>query len=894
MRNWKLWAILAGVGIFCVAVVYVLFNFIFLDFFVNLWWFASKELQGYFLLRIVYRYLVFLCILFFFFLIFFSNFWFASRYLGHGVGPGACPPDDPDCGKRRRKMREMFQSGSMKVYTPLSALMAIPIAAQFYERWEEGLLFFFGPWGNLKDPAFGKDVGFYLFDLPIFLLIQNRLLIVFILLLAGLCLLYYAESRMLQRDELNLPRGARIHLSVIGSVLILIILWGFFLDRYELLYTESHLPRFSGPGFIQMRLHLPLIWLSIFSFLLTAIFGMIFLHRRKGYRPLLACAFVFALVLGVRNTSFLFNAVDKYYVQPNEVARESRFIGMNIDATLDAFNLAGAETRDFRMTPTPQYDTDSDIQRNLRNVPVWDRELLDAVYTQLQGIRTYYSFPGVDVDRYIVSNQYQQVYLAAREISMKLLPEGAQNWINRRLQYTHGYGAVMTPASQGGDEPITWFMRDLPVVSELDYEISRPQIYFGEEEYDYVIAPNDIGEIDHPMEGREEIYYDYTGRGGVSISSPLRKILFALYFGDRNIFFTTKTNKNSRILFRQNIREIVETITPFIRLDNDPYLVVGKEGFFWIQDAYTTSDKYPYARKYGVPPYMGQWKNEPAFNYIRNSVKIVIDAYHGTPTYYISDPNDPIIRAYSRIYPGLLKPIGEMPEEIRKHVRYPKQLFATQMAIYSRYHQKDPEVFYREEDTWEFAKREDVDNGDTPVAPFYMTLNLLDPATPEFMLLSPMSPVNRDNLRALTVVGCDGDNYGKITIFSFSRGRQIHGPSQVTALINQDTGIAEEFTLWNQAGSEVRLGRLIVFPVSGTILYIQPVYLGATQRLQIPELKRVIVSAEDMVAMDRTLLGALENLSEKRSFRMDQIQRRLQIPSRGIPTPPESAQPQTE
>lgn len=881
MRNWKLWAILAGVGIIGVGIIYVLFNFIFLDFFVNFWWFESKGLQGYYLLRIVYRYLVFLCILLFFFGIFFSNFWIASRYLGHISNGDTCPPGDPNCRTRRRKMVEMFQSGSLKVYTPLSALLAIPIAAKFFERWEDGLLFFFGPSGTLSDPAFGKDIGFYLFDFPIFVLIQNRLLIAFLLLLAGLCLLYYLENRMLQRDELRLPRGAQIHLSFIGSVLILIILWGFFLERYELLYSENHLPRFSGPGFIEMRLHLPLIWLSILFFLATAIFGMIYLHRRKGLKPLLASAFLFLLVLGVRNTSFFFNAVDKYYVQPSDMARERPFIQMNIDATLDAFDLADTKTRDYQLTPTPQYGTDSDIQRNLRNIPVWDRELLDDVYTQLQGIRTYYSFPGVDVDRYIVSDQYQQVYLSAREISMKLLPEGAQNWINRRLQYTHGYGAVMTPASQGGDEPITWFMRDLPVVSELDFEITRPQIYFGEEEYEYVIAPNDIGEIDHPMKGQKEVFYNYTGDGGVPISSLLRKILFSLYFKERNIFFTTKTNRDSRILFRQNIKDICETITPFILLDEDPYLVATEKGFFWIQDAYTYSDRYPYSRRYGMGRYEEEWKGQASFNYIRNSVKIVIDAYHGTPTYYISDPEDPIIRAYDRIYPGLLKPIDEMPEDLRNHVRYPKQLFTAQMSIFSRYHQTDPEVFYREEDTWEFAKRQE----NTFLAPFYMTLNLLNPQKPEFMLLSPMSPVNRDNLRALVVVGCDGDNYGNITTFSFSRGRQIHGPSQVTALINQDTGIAEEFTLWDQAGSRVRLGRLIVFPVSGTIIYIQPVYLGATQRLQIPELKRVIVSAEDMVAMDRTLSGAMQKLSEKKDFRMNQIRERMQIPERGVPTP---------
>jgi hypothetical protein len=778
-------------------------------------------------------------------------------------------------------MLELAQSGSLKIYTPLSVLLAIPLAAKFFDRWEDALLFFFGPSGRLSDPAFGKDIGFYLFDLPVFILIQNRLLFTLLLLLAGLCLLYYAESRMLQGKDQRLPRGARIHLSVVGSVLILIILWGVFLERYALLYSENHLPRFSGPGFIEMRLHLPLIWLSILFFLATAIFGMIYLHRRKGVKPLLASAFLFLVVLGVRNTSFLFDAVDKYYVQPSEVARESQFIQKNIQATLDAYNLADTETRDYRLTPTPQYGTDSDIQRNLRNVPVWDRELLGDVYTQLQGIRTYYSFPGVDVDRYIVSDLYQQVYLSAREISMKLLPEGAQNWINRRLQYTHGYGAVMTPASQGGDEPITWFMRDLPVVTELDYDIPRPQIYFGEEDYEYVIAPNDIGEIDHPMKGQKEVFYNYTGEGGVSISSLLRKILFSIYFEDRNIFFTTKTNKYSRILFRQNIKDICRTITPFILLDEDPYLVATPEGFFWIQDAYTYSDRYPYSRQYGIGRYEEQWKGQATFNYIRNSVKIVIDAYHGTPTYYVSEPDDPIIRAYDRIYPGLLEPLADMPEDIRKHVRYPKQLFTAQMSIFSRYHQEDPEVFYREEDTWEFAKRQE----NTFLSPFYMTLNLLNPDQPEFMLLSPMSPVNRDNLRALMVVGCDGDNYGKITTFSFSRGRQIHGPSQVTALINQDTGIAEEFTLWDQAGSRVRLGRLIVFPVSGTILYIQPVYLGATQRLQIPELKRVIVSAEDMVAMDRTLSGALEKLADKKDFRMNQMQQRLEIPSRGAPTP---------
>ena len=881
MRSWKRWAMLAAAAGLLLTVVYIAFNFIFLDFFVDLWWFESMGLKGYFLLRIFYRYLISSGVLFLFFLIFFTNFWVASRYVGYSAGE-SCALDDLACQQRHRRILPLLRSGSLKVYTPLSVLIAIPVASGFYHRWEEGLLFFFGPRSGMTDPAFGKDIGFYLFAYPVFTLLQSRLLAAFLVLLAALCLMYYVESRVLNQDDLILPRGVRIHLSIIASVLILIVVWGFFLERIALLYTDAHAPRFTGPGFIEMKMRLPLIWLSIMAFLATAISGLVYLHRRRGLKIFVAAAVAFVLILAVRNTSFLFDAIDTYYVQPNEISRERPYIDMNIRATLDAFNLTDVETRNYRLSPDPQYDTDSDIQQNLRNVPVWDRELLDEVFTQLQGIRTYYSFPGIDVDRYTVDGQYQQVFLAARELSLEKLPEGAQNWINRRLQYTHGYGAVMTPASQGGDEPINWFMRDLPLVSDLDFEIRRPQIYFGEEDYDYVIVPNDIGEIDHPLESNGDAIFHYDGSGGVSIASPLRKILFAIHFRDRNIFFTTKTNRRSRILYRQNIRQTTKRVTPFLLLDQDPYLVAVEEGLFWIQDGYTHSDMYPYARKYGTMPHEDEFGDE-TFNYIRNSVKIVIDAYNGRIDHYIAEPDDPIVRAYSRIYPGLLKPLDRMPENLRKHIRYPKQIFSAQMSVFTRYHQRTPEVFYREEDTWEFSKSQAG-----PMRPFYMTLNLMNRRNQEFMLLSPMSPVGRDNLRSLVAVGCDGENYGKMVVFSFPRGRQVHGPSQVSALINQDTDIAQEFTLWDQAGSHVEMGRMIVFPVGNTIIYIQPVYLRSTARLQIPELKRIIVSAENMVAMDRTLSGALRQLTEKKRFRMNQIRERLEIPGIRIPaSPPE-------
>lgn len=877
MRNWKRWAILAGAGIVLLAVAYVIFNFVFLDFFVNLWWFDSMNLEGYYILRLFYRYLVFSCVLLFFFLIFFSNFWIASRYLGYSLGKEeVCAPDDIACQRRHRRLLKMFQSGSLKVYTPISAILAIPIAAKFYERWEDGLLFFFGPSAGISDPAYGKDIGYYLFSYPIYLFIQNRLLIALILLFLALGLLYFVENRMISQEgeDRSLPNGAKTHLSIIGAAIVLLVAWGFLLKRIELLYTHAHVPQFVGPGFIEMYLRLPLIWISLFTFLATAVCGFLYVYKRKGLKVGLVFAGLFLMAMAVQNTNFLFDTVDTYFVQPNEVIREKPFIEKNIQATLDAFQLRDVETRDYGITEDFQFTPDSEILTHLRNVPVWDRELLDEVYTQLQGIRPYYSFPNVDVDRYDVNGQYQQVYLSARELNLERLPVGARNWINRRLQYTHGYGLAMTPAAMGGDEPITWFIRDIPLASDYGFTVKQAGIYFGEEDYEYVIVPNDIGEIDHPMD-EEHAIVNYSGHGGVPISSFLRKILFSVYFGDRNIFFTTKTNDRSRILFRQNIRSSILAITPFFLLDNDPYLVVSEKGLFWIQDAYTSSNMYPYAQSYGKngsKRFFEDFEGEE-FNYIRNSVKIVLDAYNGDIHYYISDPTDPIVRAYQRIYPGLLEPIENMPADIRKHVRYPKQFFTVQMSIFARYHQKNPEVFYREEDTWEFAK---LTNGF--MRPYYMTLNLLNPDDPEFLMLSPMAPVGRDNLRAMPVVGCDPNNYGKMVVYSFPRGQQVFGPSQISALINQDTEIAQELTLWDQAGSEVKFGRMIVLPVAKTIIYIQPVYLRSSTRLKIPELKRVMVSAGDMVVMDRTLEEALGKLDDKYRNRMDRIQRRLRIP----------------
>jgi hypothetical protein len=472
----------------------------------------------------------------------------------------------------------------------------------------------------------------------------------------------------------------------------------------------------------------------------------------------------------------------------------------------------------------------------------------------------------VDVGRYTVNGIYQQVFLAARELSQKQLPEGARNWINEHLSYTHGYGAVMTPASQGGNEPMTWFLQGIPPESQYGFSIEEPGIYFGLEAFSYVMAPNDAGEIDYPK-GNTNVMTNYQGKDGVPVSSLFRKLIFAAYFEDRNIFFTTRTNPKSKILFRQNIIERIRTLTPYLHLDRNPYLVVTPKRLYWIQDAYTVSDWYPNAT-----PSSGE---KQTLNYIRNSVKVVVDAYNGTVDYYVFDLKDPIIQAYSRIYPGVFKDRQQMPPELMSQVRYPQDLFEIQMSTYAKYQQTDPEVFYQQEDMWEFAKTFSG-NQAVGIKPYYLTLDLIDSTRFDFLLLLPMSPKGRDNLRALTIVGCDPPHYGKIIVYNFPKGKLVYGPSQIYALINQDTRISEQFTLWDQSGSQVARGNMIILPIGKVMLYIQPIYLQSTTRLKIPELKRLIMSQGEIVIMEPSLEEAYMKLQERIKVEAERQDKRFQ------------------
>ncbi|MBM4283708.1 MAG: UPF0182 family protein [Deltaproteobacteria bacterium] len=848
MRRLKRWILILGAALLGLGGLYLLFGLLFTDFLVDIWWFQYLGYGFYFWQKLLYRYLVFVSFTLLFFLVFFLNFWVATRFLGRvslaEIKPKSWGP------LRYTRLLEKFRQRSLKFYIPSSLLLALLVSYPLYHRWEDTLLFLFAPAAGLQDPVYGKDVSYYLFSLPIYLLLLRELLLSVVFLFLGLSFLYWRESRILFDQDLHLPRGARVHLSVLACIGFLMGAWAFILQRHTLLYSTSHMPLFFGPGFTEMWVVVPLIWLSIVFLLGLAVSLILYIHTRRGLKVLLAFAALFFLALGARYSPFLPGLVQKYIVAPNEIAREKTFIRHNIQATLAAYDLAEVETRDYPIREVPWDLRGAKVQETLRNIPVWDKEALLEVFRELQELRTYYDFNTVTVDRYTVSDVYQQVFLAPRELDLEKLPAGARNWLNERLKYTHGIGVVMIPAAQRGEDPMTWYIRGIPPRSDYGFKIEQPAVYYGLGKLRPVITPNDSREIGYP-EDSLNVMVDYAGRGGVPVSSLFRKLIFALYFKEKDIFFTTQTNPRSRIQFRRNIVERIKTLTPFFILDRDPYLVVTPKRLYWIQDAYTVSNRYPYSQAYGKE-----------INYIRNSVKIVVDAYDGTVDYYLADPRDPIARAYGRIYPGLLKSLDLMPADLKKHIRYPRDMFDVQMAIYSKYHQTDPEVFYKQEDIWEFSTLPH-EGRMIRMDPRYLTLNILDKEKDEFILLCPMNPKARTNLRALCVVGCDGPNYGKIVVFRFPKGVLVHGPQQVEAFINQDTVLSQQFTLWNQMGSHVERGKMIILPIAETIVYVQPVYLKASVGSTIPQLKRLILSKGELVVMEPTLERGLEVLNAR-------------------------------
>ncbi len=852
-----------GMGFLALVVLYLVGYFLFLDFIVEYLWFDSMDYSGYFWLRFFYKFLIAGGITILFFLMFFTHFWIASRYLG---------AEAFDLDKDSNTLIQKLRTGAMEVYTPLSLLLAIIVAIPFYTQWESALLFLFAPEAGVSESVYGNDISFYLFSLPIFKIIQKELLVTSILLFAGVAFLYFLEQRILSERGKKLPMGSVIHRILLIGFVCAWVVWGFLLQRFNLLYTDAHEPLFYGPGWVEMRYHLPLIWVAIVSFIITAYAAIIIVltDGKRGTKVLLASLVVLALSVALRVIPAIPSMINEYVVVPNQLRFEAPFIDNNIKATLNAYKLDQAKSVKLPLSSSSYADLARGIKQEFsHNIPLWDKVYLDDVYNQLQAITPYYRFISIDEDRYTINGTLHQVNLGAREIDLTKLPKASHTWQNIHLRYTHGYGFAMTPAAQEADKPMQWYARDLTLTSPVGISVERPDIYYGQQpQYPYVIVPNDLDVAGIPSTmGADPNKHVHLGEGGIHIGSVWRKLVFSVYFGDPLIFMSTDLNPASRLRMRRNITKRVHMLAPELVLDDDPYLVAAEKDLYWIQDAYTFSEYYPISKPSVALVRTADGAEQKRFNYTRNSVKIAINAYDGVVRFYVSDPSDPIIQAYMRAYPGVFKSIDQLPEKLKSHLRYPEDFFKHQLQIFARYHQTDPSVFYQQAETWSLANLEDK-----PMPPYYLTTNLNIPGCSEstqFMQIGVMTWVNRTNLSALLIGGSpdgnscsDGSILQNLISLELPKELQVNGPAQVSALIHQDPAISGKFTLWNQQGSTVELGHMIILPVSHTMLYIQPVYLLA-EKNSIPQLVRVIVSAADEVVMDVSLKKAFDQLLAK-------------------------------
>jgi uncharacterized membrane protein (UPF0182 family) len=735
-----------------------------------------------------------------------------------------------------------------RVAIPLAAcLLALLVAWGQVDSWAIFLRFLYQVPAGASDPLYNKDIGFYLFALPAYVAIKNWMLFTLFLsaLFAGAIYLVHGDI------EYNIHRrsvtpAVIAHGSVLLGLFFAVKAWSYALDRYLLLYGDNGVV--VGASYTDIHVGLPVLWLLIGLSIIAAIAAWVNVKVRTFRIPVAAAVLVFgASIVFSGVIPALFNRI---FVKPNELQLEKPYIQRNIALTQLAYNLHQITAKPF---PAEQDLTLKTLETNkatIDNIRLWDWQPLMDAYMQLQEIRTYYKFHDVDVDRYWLDGAYQSVMLSARELKSSLLPPNAQTWVNTHVLFTHGNGVVMSPVTRSTADGLpVFYLRDIPPIWTGGPEIREPRIYYGEETDGYVIVKGSTPEFDYPK-GKENIYATYDGSGGIPIGGILRRNLFAWYFGDINLLLSSYITGESRIMIRRLIRERIGAIAPFLRLDHDPYLVISSGKLYWIQDAYTTSDYFPYA----------QPAQRLDLNYIRNSVKVVVDAYNGTVDFYLIDAADPIARTYQRIFPDLFKPFAAMPADLQKHIRYPEDLFRIQAQVYQAYHMEAAEVFYNREDLWQFP-REPAGGGTTLLSPYYIIMRLPGEPQAEFFLMLPMVPSRRDNMIAWLAARCDPPDYGKLIVYEFPKDKLIYGPFQIEALINQNTEISQQLTLWNQMGSRVIRGNLLVIPIENSILYVSPLYLRAEQG-QLPELKRVIAAYGGRVVMKETLPEALAALFE--------------------------------
>jgi len=732
------------------------------------------------------------------------------------------------------------------------ALVVAFIAGLFTTgNWETVLRYFNQMPFGIQDPVFNMDISFYVFSLPFYSFIWG--IAFFSFLVAGIIsLILYLQQVIVQampryetehrRIRFHIFKNKKIfgHLSIIGGIIFLFIGAMFFLQRYDIL--NSTLGTVNGAGLADISVVLPyLTAMSIISGLVAiAFFISAFTKIHK-----IATFGIFVIILSIIIGNVAITLAQLYKVLPDEFNNEKPFLERNIQFTRLAYQLDNMKETEF---PALETLTVNDIENNAQtigNIRLWDWRPMLTTYKQLQLIRTYYNFNDVDVDRYTLGNEYKQVLISAREVDSRLLPD--RSWINTHLVFTHGYGTAVSPVREVSTEGLPkLIVRDIPPKSEF-LEITQPEIYFGELTNEYVVVNSKTEELDYPK-GEINVYTTYQGTAGIPLNL-VNRLAMTLKFGSFEILFSDSITPESKIVINRNIEERVSEIAPFLAFDMDPYIVIADGKLYWIIDTYTTSSKYPYSEYYG------------RINYIRNPVKVVIDAYSGDVTFYVIE-EEPIIKTYMNIFPELFVSFDEMPESLKSHIRYPVDLFKVQAEVYKTYHMRDPRVFYNKEDVWETPK-ELYERTKIDVEPYYLIMQLPGEEKEEFILLTPFTPRSKNNMIGWIAARSDSPNYGERMVFLFPKEKLIFGPIQIEARIDQNPEISQKFTLWNQIGTRVVRGNLLVVPIEESILYIEPIYLRAEQEGAIPELKRVIVAYGDKVTMQETLEESLATIFGK-------------------------------
>lgn len=741
-----------------------------------------------------------------------------------------------------------------------SLILAFLVGLEASTNWESWLAFRNAvPFGQ-ADPVFNKDLSFYVFQLDFLHFAYRTVMLALVAATAAaIAMLYLTRTVDLLRGKLRITNVAAGQVGILLALIALLQAYGFRLNAYKLLYTPSE--SLFGAGYADITVRLLSYNVAIAACVVGACL-ILFAAKTKNLQ-LAAVGLFMGIAVNAVIGGGVGALVQRLVVNPDELNKEKPYLARHLEATRLAYGLNDVVRKDVEVERTITAEDLENNQVTIQSIRLWDYRPLQAAYAQLQEIQQYYAFNEVDIDRYTIDGSYRQVMLSVRELDPGSLPSNARTWVNLRLRYTHGYGIVMSPVNEVSEEGLPrFFIQDMPARGKPNLKIERPGVYFGENTTDYVIVNSRSDEFHYPS-GSENVNTRYSADSGVALGNTLRRSLLATRFADLNILISGQLTRDSRILFRRAVQPRISALAPFLTLDGDPYIVLNEGRLVWIQDAYTTTDRFPYSQPSligpAVPDRFGAFIPQRV-NYIRNSVKITVDAYTGEVGFYVFDEKDPLIKTYQKMFPGMFRPRAQFPESLLAHVRYPEDLFNLQTRIFQTFHMKNVETFYNKGDVWAIPRLEQADStGDTGRAamePYYVVMRLPDAEREEFLMLMPLSRANKDNMVAWMAARCDGENYGQIVLYEFPKGEQYFGPAQIQSRANQNTEISEQMTLWNQQKSRVFRGNLLALPIERAMLYVEPIYLQSVTA-KIPELKRVIVAIGNEVVMEETLEQAL-------------------------------------